>query len=301
MGYYFYYPLENKIFVARYVDFFKTNLIKQEASGSTVDFDEIQSEDAQPSENTSLHQHEVEHDTVEPQTDVILVRRSLEAMNTKMQSMKDNQVWNLVDLPPNCKTVGSNWLFKKKTNMDVNIHTYKDRLVAKGFTQTYGADYEETFSPVADIKAIRILIAIAAYYDYEIWQMDVKTAFLNGAMAMRNTKDMFLVYGGDSTTDLGVTCYTNGCWETDRDDLRYQTGVVFMMNRGAVDWKSSKQSTTAMSSIEAEYIDAAEAAMEVIWIRKFISGLGVVPNIDKPMDMYCDNTSVITITDEPGV
>ncbi|GJZ45499.1 retrotransposon protein, putative, ty1-copia subclass [Tanacetum coccineum] len=52
--------------------------------------------------------------------------------------------------------------------------------VNKGFTQTYGVDYEETFSPVADIRAIRILIAIAAYYDYEIWQMDVKTVFLNG-------------------------------------------------------------------------------------------------------------------------
>nr|GFA78113.1 retrotransposon protein, putative, Ty1-copia subclass [Tanacetum cinerariifolium] len=54
------------------------------------------------------------------------------------------------------------------------------RLVAKGYTQTLRIDYEETFSPVADIRAIRILIAIAAYYDYEIWQMDVKTAFLNG-------------------------------------------------------------------------------------------------------------------------
>ncbi|GKF49210.1 hypothetical protein Tco_0142461, partial [Tanacetum coccineum] len=75
MGYYFYYPLENKIFVARYAEFFKTNLIKQEASGSTVDFDEIQSEDAQPSENTSPHQHEVEHDIVEPQTDVVPIRR----------------------------------------------------------------------------------------------------------------------------------------------------------------------------------------------------------------------------------
>ncbi|GJY88555.1 putative retrotransposon ty1-copia subclass protein [Tanacetum coccineum] len=89
-------------------------------------------------------------------------------MNVEMQSMKENQVWNLVDLPPNCKTVRSKWLFKKKTDMDGNIHAYNARLVANGFTQTYGVDYEETFSPVADIKAIRILIAIAAYYDYEI-------------------------------------------------------------------------------------------------------------------------------------
>ncbi|GKA68145.1 retrotransposon protein, putative, ty1-copia subclass, partial [Tanacetum coccineum] len=373
-----------------------------------------------PSKNTSLHQHEVEPDTVDPKTDVILVRRSvrisqaperygfyidaeehelgdhgeppnyqavlldpesekwLEAMNAEMQSMKDNQVWNLVDLPPNY------------------------------------------------IKAIRILIAITAYYDYEIWQMDVKTAFLKGRLNedvymvqpkgfvnpkhpgrvcklqrsiyglkqatrswnkrfdeeikkygftqnldepcvykkasgsiivflilyvddillmgnnilmlqdvkswlgkcfamkdlgsimydvrctrpdvafsqnltsryqqnpreshwtavknilkyLRNTKDMFLVYGGDSTTELGVTCY---------------------IDASAFDWKSSKQSTTAMSSMEAEYIATAEAAMEAIWIRKFISRLGVVPSIDRPIDMYCDNTGAITIADEPGV
>ncbi|GJU45594.1 retrotransposon protein, putative, ty1-copia subclass [Tanacetum coccineum] len=76
MGYYFYYPLENKIFIARYAEIFLTKLIKQEVSGSIVDFDEIQREDTQPSENTSQHQHEVKHDTVEPQTDVTLVRRS---------------------------------------------------------------------------------------------------------------------------------------------------------------------------------------------------------------------------------
>ncbi|GJZ22077.1 retrotransposon protein, putative, ty1-copia subclass [Tanacetum coccineum] len=110
-------------------------------------------------------------------------------MNAEMQSIKDNQVWNLVDLPPNCKTIRSKWLFKKKTDIDGNIHTYKARLVAKGFTQTYEVDYEETFKPVADIKAIRILIAIIAYYDCEIWQMDVKTAFLNG----RLNKDVYMV------------------------------------------------------------------------------------------------------------
>ncbi|GJT07497.1 retrotransposon protein, putative, ty1-copia subclass [Tanacetum coccineum] len=107
----------------------------------------------------------------------------LSAMNVKTQSMKDNEVWDLVDLPPNCKIVGSKWLFKKKTDMDGAIHTYKARLVAKGYTQTPWIDYEETFSPVADIRAIRILIAITAFYDYEIWQMDVKTAFLNGYLS----------------------------------------------------------------------------------------------------------------------
>ncbi|GKB77562.1 putative retrotransposon ty1-copia subclass protein, partial [Tanacetum coccineum] len=86
----------------------------------------------------------------------------------EMQSMKDNEVWELFDLLPDGKTVGHKWLFKKKTDMDGVVHTDKARLVAKVFTQTLGIDYEETFSPVADIRAIRILIAISAFYDYEI-------------------------------------------------------------------------------------------------------------------------------------
>ncbi|GJT16434.1 retrotransposon protein, putative, ty1-copia subclass [Tanacetum coccineum] len=113
----------------------------------------------------------------------------IDAMNAEIQSMMDNMVWVLVDLPPGCKTVGSRWLFKKKTDMDGIVHVYKARLVAKGYTQLYGVDYEETFSPVADIRAIRILISIAAYYDYEIWQMDVKTTFLNGYL----DEDIYMV------------------------------------------------------------------------------------------------------------
>ncbi|GJT94397.1 retrotransposon protein, putative, ty1-copia subclass [Tanacetum coccineum] len=81
----------------------------------------------------------------------------IDAMNAEMQSMIDNMVWVLVDLPANCKTVGSKWLFKIKTDMYGNVHTYKARLVAKGYTKLYGVDYEETFSPVTDIRAIRIL------------------------------------------------------------------------------------------------------------------------------------------------
>ena len=97
--------------------------------------------------------------------------------------MYDNQVWNLIDPPPSVKPVGCKWFFKKKTDMDGNVHTYKARLVAKGFKQIHGVDYDETFSPVAMLKSIRIILAIAAYYDYEIWQMDVKTAFLNGNLS----------------------------------------------------------------------------------------------------------------------
>ena len=85
-----------------------------------------------------------------------------EAMKAEMQSMYDNQVWKLIDPPPDSMTIGCKWVFKKKTDMDGKVHTYKARLVAKGFKQTHGIDYEETFSPAVMIKSIRILLAIAA-------------------------------------------------------------------------------------------------------------------------------------------
>ena len=69
---------------------------------------------------------------------------------------------------------------QEEDDVDGNLTVYKARLVAKGFRQVQGVDYDETFSPVAMLKSVRIMLAIAAFYDYEIWQMDVKTAFLNG-------------------------------------------------------------------------------------------------------------------------
>ncbi|GJR26066.1 hypothetical protein Tco_1102298 [Tanacetum coccineum] len=68
-----------------------------------------------------------------------------------------------------------------------------------------------------------------------------------------------------------------------------------------MDWKSSKQSTTAMSATIAEYIAASEAAIEAVWIRKFISGLGIVPTINMPIKMFCDNSAALLIANEPGV
>ncbi|GJT99104.1 retrotransposon protein, putative, ty1-copia subclass [Tanacetum coccineum] len=232
--------------------------------------------------------------------------------------------------------------------MDGAVHTYKARLVAKGYTQTPGIDYEETFSPVADIRAIRILIAIAAYYDYEIWQMDVKITFLNGYLneeiymekpkgfvnpkypnrrfRMENSKRgsipmqeklrLSKSQGASTPAELKriqnvpyasavgfimVSCYTDAGYLTDADDLKSQTRYVFVLNGGAVDWKSAKQSIFATSSVEAEYIASYDASKEAVWVRKFIYGLGVVPTIEKPINMYCDNTGAIAIAKESRI
>nr|GEX51257.1 hypothetical protein [Tanacetum cinerariifolium] len=77
-----------------------------------------------------------------------------------------------------------------------------------------------------------------------------------------------------------------------------RTGYVFILNGGVVDWKSAKKSIFATSSAEAEYIAAFDAFKEAVWVRKFISWLGVVPIIEKPISMYCDNTGGIAIANE---
>ena len=86
----------------------------------------------------------------------------LEAMKSELGSMYDNKVWTLVDIPDGRKAVENKWIFQKKTDADGNVTVYKARLVAKGFRQIQGVDYDETFSPVAMLKSIRILLAIAA-------------------------------------------------------------------------------------------------------------------------------------------
>jgi hypothetical protein len=112
----------------------------------------------------------------------------LGAVESEIESMHDNQVWNLVDPIDGVRPMDCKWVFKKKTNNDGNVHIYKARLVVKGFKQIHGIDYDETFSPVVMLKSVRILLPIAAYFDYDIWKMDVKMAFLIGNL----TEDVYM-------------------------------------------------------------------------------------------------------------
>ncbi|GJY03952.1 integrase [Tanacetum coccineum] len=199
----------------------------------------------------------------------------------------------------------------------------------------------------AHIRAIRILIAIAAYYDYEIWQMDVKTAFLNRHL----TEEVYMEQPeGEATYILGIKIYIDRSWRliglcqsayiekilkrfhmenskrgiipmqeklrlsksqgatTPAELKRVQNvpyasavGSIMYIVRCVVDWKSTKQSIFVTSSADSEYIAAYDASKEVVWVRKFISGLGVVPIIKEPINMYCDNTGAITIANESGI
>nr|GEY76147.1 hypothetical protein [Tanacetum cinerariifolium] len=334
MGYYFYFPPENKFVVATYAEFLEKNLLSQEISGSAEELEKIQDEDTSPSENTSEIPLEVQG-FKPPQEGVVPIRRSarthrapnslclnvkveehslrdlnehsnykaaildpesdkwVDAMNVEMQSVQDNQVWCLVDLRPN-------WV-----------------------------DYEETFSLVADIRAIRILIAIMAFYDYEIWKMDVKTAFLNGYLdkdiyiymvqpegfvdpnhprqryRMNNSKRSYILV--QEKLDLNKTQGASTPEEVKRmQNVPYPSAVGSIMLRLRFKWRGSRleeleQSTNTMSATESEHIVALEPGMEAVWIRKFILGLGIVPTINEPIKMFCENSAALHFANEPVV
>jgi hypothetical protein len=92
----------------------------------------------------------------------------LEAMKSEIGSMYENKVWTLVDLPDDRQAIENKWIFKKNTDADGNITVYKARLVTKGFRQVQGVDYDETLSLVAMLKFVGIMLAVAAFSDYEI-------------------------------------------------------------------------------------------------------------------------------------
>nr|GEV81964.1 hypothetical protein [Tanacetum cinerariifolium] len=237
IGYYFYFPHENKIVVARYAEFFVKNLITQEVSGRTIDLKEIQDEDTSPSEIT--RKIPMVEGFEPPQEEVISIRRS------ERTHRASNRLCLNVEVKEHSLGVNTAFL---NGYLDKNIYMVQP----KGFV-----DPNHPRKNPGECH----------------W-----TAVKNILKYLRNTKDMFLVYGRNPKAELRVDCYCD-----------------------AVDWKSSKQSTTAMSATEAEYIAALEAAMEAVWIRKFISGLGIVPTINEPIRMFCDNSAALHLANEPGV
>ena len=108
---------------------------------------------------------------------------------------------------------------------------------------------------------------------------------------------MFLVYGGDK--ELIVNSYVDASFDTHPDDSTSQTGYIFLLNGGAVTWCSSKQSIVAGSTCDAEYITASEGANEGVWMKEFISYLGVIPSASGPIKIFCDNTGAIALAKEP--
>jgi hypothetical protein len=105
------------------------------------------------------------------------------AMHEELNNFTRNEVWELVERPKNYKFIGTKWVFRNKQDENGIVVRNKARLVAQGYTQVEGLDFGETFVPVARLEAIRILLAYACSHNIKLYQMDVKSAFLNGRLS----------------------------------------------------------------------------------------------------------------------
>src|SRR3954452_23072396 len=99
--------------------------------------------------------------------------------------------------------------------------------------------------------------------------------------------------------ELSVMGYVDASFDSDPDDHKSQSGYVFMVNGGAVSWRSGKQSSIAQSKMESEYMAAAEEANEAVWLREFFTELGVFPSMRDPVNILCDNTGGIANAKDP--
>ncbi|GKC58417.1 zinc finger, CCHC-type containing protein, partial [Tanacetum coccineum] len=124
-----------------------------------------------------------------------------EAINDEMDSIMGNNTWVLADLPPGCKPLGCKWIFKIKLKVDGTFEKFKARLVIQGFKQKSGIDYFDTYASVARITTIRLLIAMASIHNLIIYQMDVKTTFLNSDLeeeVYMNQPHGFIMHGNEN-------------------------------------------------------------------------------------------------------
>ena len=103
-------------------------------------------------------------------------------MHEELHQFVRNDVWELVPRPKGVNVIGTKWIFKNKSDKHGTVIRDKSRLVTRGYTQVEGIDFDKTFAPVARLESIRILLAIASHLNFKLYQMDVKSAFLNGML-----------------------------------------------------------------------------------------------------------------------
>jgi len=101
-------------------------------------------------------------------------------MDEELDQIENNDTWELIPRPHDKNVIGTKWIFKNKLNENGEVIRNKARLVCKGYAQKEGIDFEETFAPVASLEAIRMFLALLSFRKFKVYQMDVKSAFLNG-------------------------------------------------------------------------------------------------------------------------
>nr|GEV32446.1 hypothetical protein [Tanacetum cinerariifolium] len=224
----------------------------------------------------------------------------IEAMQEELHQFDRLRVWELVDKPFGKTVTRLKWLWKNKKGEDQTVIRNKARLVAKGYAQEEGRDFEESFASVARLEAVRIFVAYAAHKSFLIYQMDMKTAFLNGPL-----KEEVYVAQPDEFVDpdhskkgssFGLTAFLDAYHAGCIDSRKITSGGIQFLGDKLVSWMLKKQNCTAMSSAEAEYVALSASCAQVMWMRTQLQDYGF--NYNKIM-LYCDSQSAMAISCNP--
>ena len=128
----------------------------------------------------------------------------ISTMNKEIKQIERNTTWSLVPRPKDKNVIGTKWVFKNKLDENGEVTRNKARLVCKGYAQEEGIDYGETFTPIARMKGVRTLLAYWAYKRFKVYQMDVKSAFLNGVL-----EEVYIEKFDGFLIQRRVTCYVD--------------------------------------------------------------------------------------------
>nr|GEZ79067.1 retrovirus-related Pol polyprotein from transposon TNT 1-94 [Tanacetum cinerariifolium] len=230
-------------------------------------------------------------------------------MLEELHQLDKLQVWELVDKPFGKNVIRLKWLWNNKKDKEQNVIPNKARLVAKGYAQEEGIIFEESFAPVARLEAVQIFVTYAAHKSFLIYQMDVKTAFLNGQL-----KDEVYVAQPDGFVDLdnpekfyrlrkalyGLK-HAPRAWYDELLNFLTSTGFTKDADHaGCIDklisWMSKMQDCTVMSSAEAEYMALSASCTQVMWMRTQLKDYGFDYN---KIPLYYDSQSAIAISCNP--
>ncbi|GJW97136.1 retrovirus-related pol polyprotein from transposon TNT 1-94 [Tanacetum coccineum] len=229
-----------------------------------------------------------------------------QAMQEEIHEFDRLDIWELVPPPDSAMIIALKWIYKVKLDEYGDVLKNKARLVAKGFRQEEGLDFEESFAPVARLEAIRIFIANAASKNMTVYQMDVKTAFLNGEL-----KEEVYVHQPEGFVDpecphhvyrLKKALYglkqpprawpTKKHLEAVKRVFRYLQGTI---NMGLWYPKDTAMALTVYADAdhaEAEYIAMSGCCAQILWMRSQLSDYGFAYN---RIPLYCDNKSAIAL------
>nr|GEX73164.1 retrovirus-related Pol polyprotein from transposon TNT 1-94 [Tanacetum cinerariifolium] len=216
------------------------------------------------------------------------------------------QVWELVPQPDCVLIIALKWIYKVKLDEYGDVLKNKARLVAKGYRQKEGIDFEESFALVARIKAIRIFITNATSRNMTVYQMDVKTAFLNGELKEEVYKfginscdsvdtpmvDRLKLDEDLSGIPVDQTRFRNADHAGCQDTRRITSGSSQFLGDKLVSWSSKKQQSTTISTTEAKYIAMSGCCAQKLWMRSQLTDYGFDFN---RIPLYCDNRSAIAL------